>query len=371
LAIEFLDELVFGVREAAWPSIRGELGLSYASLGLLLTVPSLVSGLLEPAIALAGGGGRRHVIIVLGGLAFGAGLAVAATAGNFAVLMVGFVVLYPASGAFVVLTQAQLMDTDATRHEVNMARWTLAGSVGVVAGPLLLAGALRVGLGWRPLFLVGALVSVPLALRCRRKRVAPTRETGGFGASLRLAVGALRNRSVLRWLALLELTNLLGDVLAGFLALYLVDVVHLRLGGAAIAIVVWTLAGLAGDSLLVAALGRVSSLAYLRCSGVATLVAYPAFLLVPSLPLKLVLLGVVGFLHAGWYAIPQARLYTELLDDSNVAVAMTNVAGLVGGMFPLLLGIAAERWGLPAAMWLCALAPLALVVGLPRNRLHR
>jgi hypothetical protein len=30
LAIELLDELVFGAREAAWPAVREELDLSYA-----------------------------------------------------------------------------------------------------------------------------------------------------------------------------------------------------------------------------------------------------------------------------------------------------------------------------------------------------
>lgn len=256
------------------------------------------------------------------------------------------------------------MDTDPARHEVNMARWTLAGSVGVVAGPLLLAGALRAGLGWRQLFLGCALLSVPLALRRRRSAANPRAATAGFRDSLRLTVVALTNRSVVRWLTLLELTNLLGDVVAGFLALYLVDVVHLRVGEAAVAIVLWTLAGLAGDALLVPLLSRVSGLVYLRYSGLATLMAYPAFLLVASVPWKLVLLGVIGLLRAGWYAIPQARLYTELHDDSNVVVAVSNVAGLVGATFPLLLGLAAERWGLPVAMWLCAMGPVALLIGL-------
>ncbi len=69
---------------------------------------------------------------------------------------------------------------------------------------------------------------------------------------------------------------------------------------------------------------------------------------------------------AGWYAMPQGRLYYgELHDDSNVALAVSNVAGLIGGVFPLLLGSAAARWGLPSAMWLCVAAPVAILTGLP------
>ena len=40
LAIELLDEFVFGAREAAWPAIRDELDLSYVQIGLLLSVPT-------------------------------------------------------------------------------------------------------------------------------------------------------------------------------------------------------------------------------------------------------------------------------------------------------------------------------------------
>jgi len=339
LTIEFIDEVVFGVREAAWPSIRAELGLSYASIGLLLTLPSLVADVLEPVLALASGSGRRPAIIAVGGAAFAVALVLCAAAGNVGFLLIAFVLLYPASGAFVSLTQATLMDTDPARHETNMARWVLAGSVGVVVGPLLLAGAIKAGLGWRPLFLACAIVSVPLAFRSRFNRAVPTQGHATFRASVRSACAALRHREVIRWLVLLELTDLLGDVFAGFLALYFVDVVHVHVSGAAFAVVLWTLAGLAGDALLVPLLNRMSGLTYLRISGLAMIVAYPAFLLVPALPLKLALLGIIGLLHAGWYAIPQGRLYSELHDDSNVALAVSNVAGLIGGAFPLLLGV--------------------------------
>jgi MFS transporter, FSR family, fosmidomycin resistance protein len=39
LAVEVLDELVFGAREAAWPLIRRDLDLSYAEVGLLILLP--------------------------------------------------------------------------------------------------------------------------------------------------------------------------------------------------------------------------------------------------------------------------------------------------------------------------------------------
>lgn len=54
LAIEFLDEFVFGAQETAWPLIRTDLGLSYAQVGMLLGLPGVVGNLVEPVIGILG-----------------------------------------------------------------------------------------------------------------------------------------------------------------------------------------------------------------------------------------------------------------------------------------------------------------------------
>ena len=133
---------MFGVREAAWPLIRRDFSLNYTEIGLLLALPGLIAAAVEPAFGLFADSGRRRLIVVAGGLAFAAGVGLTAVAPGFAWLMVGFIVIYPASGAFVSLSQASLMDMQPERHEVNMARWTLAGSVGAVLGPVVLDVAL-------------------------------------------------------------------------------------------------------------------------------------------------------------------------------------------------------------------------------------
>jgi len=46
------------------------------------------------------------------------------------------------------------------RRDHNMARWTFAGFIGVVLGPLTLGAALTIGLGWRGLQLVLAVLTV-------------------------------------------------------------------------------------------------------------------------------------------------------------------------------------------------------------------
>jgi FSR family fosmidomycin resistance protein-like MFS transporter len=137
---------------------------------------------------------------------------------------------------------------------------------------------------------------------------------------------------------------------------------------AAVALGVWTGAGLAGDALLLPVLARVDGLRYLRACVPVVAIAYPAFLLAPGLWPKLVLLALLGVLNSGWYAIPKGRLYAELADRSGAAMALGNVAGLAGGLMPLALGLIAQSAGLATAMWALLLGPVALFVLLPRGR---
>jgi hypothetical protein len=43
------------------------------------------------------------------------------------------------------------------------------------------------------------------------------------------------------------------------------------------------------------------------------------------------------------------------------------VTGLVGGTFPLALGLLAAAVGIEVALWALLVAPIALLVGLPRR----
>ena len=364
LAVELLDELVGGTRAAAWPLIRDDLGLSYAEVGLVLAVPGFVGSALDPAVGALGDTRHRRLLVVAGGVVFALSAALAAVSIGFWTLLVALVIGNPATGAFVSLAQAKLMDLEPARRERSMAWWTLAGSVGYVAGPLLLATAVWSGLGWRGLSFALALVALPVVVVVRRVPLVPA---GALGARRALggALGELRRWGVVRWLLVLEAADLLLDVLHGFLALYLVDVAGLDAVEAAVAVGVWTGAGLVGDALLVPLLRVVDGRTYLRISAGAALIAYPAFLLVPGIAPKLVLLAVLGLVNSGWYALPKAGLYGSLPGRSGAVVAVGGVGGLVGSAVPLLLGVAAGSVGLGPTMWLLLAAPVALLALVP------
>jgi FSR family fosmidomycin resistance protein-like MFS transporter len=338
---------------------------------------------------LAGQGRRRRLVILGGGIVFLLTLLAVASAGSFAVLMAAFVAFYPASGAFVSLTQAEIIDAWPGRQAQVMARWDLAGAAGAMAGPLLLTAVLAMegggeaGGGWRAGYLVlagiGALVWLGALLRGQPKPdghqaaaeaedEAEDAEHQPWTARAREVAAALRDWGTLRWLLLIEVADLLLDVFTGFLALYLVDVANLTPAVAALAIAVRLGAALAGDAALIVILERVGDLTVLRVSAAASALLYPGFLLVPGVLPKLAALAALSAVTAPWYPVLQARLYGSLPGRSTVAVTLSSAAGLAGGLGPLAVGLAAEGFGLSWALAGLAVVPVAVLLVPGRGR---
>lgn len=358
-----LDELVFGAREAAWPLIRNDLSLSYAAIGVVLAVPSLVALVVEPVIGLAAATGRRRAFVVGGGACFAVGLAIAAAAVSWWILLLGFALLYPASGAFVSLSQASLMDLQPRRREHNMARWVVAGGVGAVVGPLLLAVATQVGLGWRGLFIAFAFSTLLLVVVVRRT---PDGGVEQDRPRVRDALRTLVRLEVVRWLLLVELADLLLDVFAAFLALYLVDDVGASVTAGGLAVAVWTGFGLLGSAAMIPLLRRVDGLRYLRSSAVLAAGLFSAFLIVPGVGPKLALVAALALVNAGWYPVLQARLY-DALGGSSSLVLTVGLLFPLDAVLPLAIAALAGRYGLSLALWPLLLAPAALLALVPRR----
>jgi FSR family fosmidomycin resistance protein-like MFS transporter len=328
--------------------------------GVALSAPGLVSLVIEPAIGIFGDRGLRRPLILGGGVVFAAALVATALAPAYLVLLAAFMAMYPASGAFVSLSQATLMDADPANRERNMARWTLAGAAGVAAGPLLVA----TGAPWRAIFVVYAVLAGVLVVLARGLALDGRAESEG---SLRGALRELRNPRVVRWLFLLELQDLGGDILYGYLALYFVDAVGVDARTAALAVAVWTGADLVGNVIVLRALHRVGGLRWLRATALGVALLFPAFQLVDGLAPKLVLIALLGALHSGWYPISKARLYEALPGRSGTAMALGTTTGALGAVLPLALGLLAARVGIHDAFWLVLVAPLAMLAFVPRR----
>lgn len=374
LLIEFIDELVFGVSETAWPLIRDDLNLTYTQIGLLLSLPGIIAAFIEPFIGILGDVWRRRLLILGGGILFTASLFITSSSYSFLILLFSFILFFPSSGAYVSLSQANLMDSDESRHEQNMARWTFAGSLGVVTGPLLLGLFVYLGLGWRGTYaLLASLSALSLIVAFRYlpadKKNTPFPSFAEVFDGFKAAFQALKRKEVWRWLLLLEFADLMLDVLFSFLALYFVDVAHVTETQAGIAVMVWLVMGLITDFLFIPYVDKQKdTVQFLRRTAILNAIAFIAFMLVPGFIPKILLVILVNLFNTGWYPILQGRLYSSLPGQSASLMAIGAVTTPLAKSLPLIIGILADQFGLQTAMWILLLGPIALLIGLPRKK---
>ncbi len=365
--VELLDELIYGLHSAVVPYFKTDLALTYTQVGLLFTAPALVGVVCEPLVGLLGDTRHRKLLVMGGIVATVLGLFMIALSQMFGLLLLAFCVMGTASGAYVNLAQATLIDLNPDRAEQTMARWVLLGAIGVAVAPLVATAAFYFGYGWRGLY--WALAGMAGVYAVALARISFNNHAGASEVSV--PVGklwrALTNPTLLRWLLLTEMADFMLDKLLEVTGLYFHDVAGVSLAAASAAAALFTVAGLTGDALLVPLLERVSGLRVLRVSAVVVLAAYASFLLVPVVWVKYALIAVVSFSTAGWYSTLRAKSYQALPGQSGVAVAAGAIANIFSLFVPLAVGRLADAFGLQWAMWLLALGPVALMIGLPRR----
>ena len=376
LLIEFFDEFHYGVESAALPALRDALNLDYTQIGLLLGLPGVLNTFIEPVLMLLGDTPLRKWLVLGGGLTIAAGTLLVASGPSFPVLLLAFCVLYPASGAFVTLSQATLMDLHPGRRAPMMARWTVFGSAGNLLGPLAVAGMFALGGGWQSAYLLVALLALGLALPAALARF-PQPHTEGAPVAFSLTAHlkpvlaglaeAARDLRLMRWFVLLDFSDLLLDVYVSYVALYYADVMGLSPAQVSLMLALLMAVGLANTLLLVPLLERFPGRRLVRITSAAAAVLYAAFLLAPWPGVKLALSLGVRFAGLGWYEVLQAEAYGALPGRSGVVMALSSLMGLLGGAMVWFVGWFAGQSGLQAAMWLLLAGPLVVLAGLPRG----
>lgn len=369
--IELLDEFIYGLHSAALPFIKADLNLTYTQVGLLFTVPGLVAIFAEPIIGLLGDTKHRRALMLGGLAATSLSLFLVSIGNDYLIILFAFVIMASASGAYVNLSQATLVDRDTTRSEQTMARWTLLGAIGVTASPLIAATVFYLGYGWRGLYL--SLVAVAgfytaALLRHHFNGHHVSGEESVFPKTL-LAnlLKGLTNGNLIRWMLLMELADFMLDKLLEVTGLYFHDVVGVSLAGASVAVAVASISWLVGGAVLVPVLEKMKGLRVLRFSALIAAIAYASFLVVPSVPIKYVLIAIVFFCTSAWYPILKAKCYETFPGQSGLVMAVTSIGNISSLFVPALVGMIADAVGLSWAMWVLIIGPLALLIALPHS----
>ncbi len=370
-AIELLDEFIYGLHGAALPYLKTDLDLTYTQIGLLFTLPGLVAIFAEPIIGLLGDTKHRRALMLGGLVATALSLFLVGVGQTYLVILFAFVIMASASGAYVNLAQATLIDRDLNRSAPTMARWTLLGAIGVAASPLIATTVFYLGYGWRGLYLslvaVAGLYAVTLIRHHFNGGHVSDEESVSPKILFQNLITGLTNRELIRWMLLTELADLMLDKLLEVTGLYFHDVAGVSLAAASAAVAVSTISGLIGGAVLVPVLERINGLRVLRLSAVIAFIAYVSFLLIPSVPIKYILIAVVAFSTAAWYPVLKAKCYDALPGQSGLVMAVTSLGNVSSLFVPVILGGLADAFGLGWAMWLLALGPVALFVGLGRK----
>lgn len=368
LLIEFYDELNFGLEGAALPVIRDDYGLTYAQIGLLLGAPHLFATLIEPFIMLLGDTRLRKTLILSGGLAITLALLMIAWGHTFVVLVIAMLIAYPASGAFVSLSQATLMDLNPGRQAKLMARWTAAGSIGNLLGPLLLAAGLSMGWGWRWAFLLLAGMAMFLVLGMLPQSMPPPavdHPISSFSGTVKnLGAGlwsAIRNRTLFRWLVLMELADLMMDRFISYVPLYFTDVIGASPSQSSLLLTGIMAANLAADLAVIPLLEKISGLKLVRLSAAFCIGIFVAAMLVPWAWMKIGLFTLVSLTTLGWYPVLQGEAYATIPGRSGTVMAVNSMTGVVSAGIAWFIGWLAEQAGLGNAMWFLVLGPISLV----------
>ena len=370
LLIEFFDELHYAIDGAALPAIRADLNLNYAEIGLLLGLPQIAGTFIEPLLLMLGDTPLRKRLIAGGGLMVMLALLLISGVTAFPLLLAGFLINFPASGAFVTLSQATLMDLYPGREAHMLARWTVAGSLGNLIGPLLIALSLSLGLGWRWMFTGLALLACALTISVWWQKFTSQGAEGHMVAVAPRNLASvfwrlLHEWSLLRWFALLQFSDLLLDVFFGYVALYFTDVAGASPAQASLILSALMGTGLVMDLALIPILERWPGRRIVRISAVASILVYTAWLLAPWLWVKIILAIMIRSSTIGWYQVLQGEAYASVPGNSGTVMAIGSLAGLAGGVMTWFIGWFAATTNLSTAMWLLLAGPISLVLFVP------
>lgn len=347
------------------PAIEREHGLTHGFTALaLLTTPQLAGAIVEARVLLWAQHGHARRYAVGGLVALGLAVVIAALAPSVWVLGLALAIAGPASGVACALAEGALMDAEPEARERQMTRWTLAGALGDLTAPLLVALVGIVGLGWRAALLVVAALVLAHAVVLARAELslrvpADDDDDADRPSSLR---EALRDRTLLLWLLGGTACALLDEILVALAALHLRRDFHASEAATATALGAWALGAGVGLVATERILRHVPPRRVLMAAGVVCALVCSAWLFIDD-PLEATIgLFVLGIAGAPLYPIATAQAYAACPGRAALVGATAEIFTPIEIALPWLCGALADVAGLPIALAVLAAQPVVLFV---------
>ena len=371
-----LDELFTGFFFIGLPLLHSQLGLTYEQIGLIFSAAALSSIVVEPPLYLLSERGSKRWWILGGLIGLACAYALAGSVNSFIILMLAFILMYPANSMAVGLSQAALIDNapgDGTRI---MTRWTMLSGIGDFLSPLAVTAIVSLGLGWSGLCWIAAGCWLAAALvlwfqHFPRRKASYSHEEAddepamSIGAAAR---AALRDTVLLRWIVLSTLTTMLDEIFLTFTVLYLRDELRASPLVSGLTVSIDMAGGLLGLFLLDRLLGRIAPLRLLQIAALLALAGVIGLLLVRDLWFAPLAFFVVSLGGSCLYPIAEAQAYARLPGRSGMIRFVSSLGQPFEIVLPLIVGFVAERFGPLASLAVLGSAPVFFLLLAPHKR---
>jgi Na+/melibiose symporter-like transporter len=356
--------------------LRDWLGLSYAQIGLLFSAGALSGMILEPVVSFLSNWGSKRWWVIGGALGVASSLVFMATARSFGLMLFAFALYWPSWGAAGGLAEATLIEAAPQQSTRTMTRWTLMASIGDLLSPLTVAAIVALQLGWPGLCWLGAALWLCITLLLLVQHFPhPAHVANGTDDTVQVKVWArlreaLRDPLLLRWIVLALIPIMMDEDFLGFVSLYLRDVLH---ASQAIIGVILTVA-MGGTLLGLVALdrlfdkGRIAPRRLLVWLALLTLLGMAGLLATRSIWFAAVSLFVISLGAAGWYPIAKAEAYARQPARSGTVRTVSSLGRPLEVALPGVVGFIAGRFGVLASVGFLGLAPVLILLLVPRPR---
>lgn len=345
----FADEWLGFLPPGSLEAIRRDLDLSYAQAGTILALPSL-AGLVGHGLAVAADFVDRRVLGTLGALGYAACLITFALGHSFAVLALAALLLGVSADALVHGCEVALVDLYRDDPAPVLARANAAASVGDLLGPLTLAAAAAVGIGWRTLFAAGGALMLLYAAWLATGRFPAPQRPEHASTPVAAVLSVLRDRRVVALAIIAGLFGMLDEPFLGFVLAYLQNVRRLTPAVATGIAAVMVAGGVAGFLAVPAFTRRLTPRTILATSAATVCVTVASIIVAPAPSVQAAAGFTFGFAGAVFWSVLQAATLRLTPGLAGTTAAVVSTVGLFGAGFPLLVGAVSDRFGLTAGL---------------------
>jgi FSR family fosmidomycin resistance protein-like MFS transporter len=366
LLILSLGHLVVDIYQGALPAIlpflKEKLELSYALTGMILMASNFTSSILQPLFGYVSDKKAMAFLLPLGLLAAGVGFSLLPFSGHLA-LILGLVVI---SGLGVASYHPEGYKTahffTGQRAATGMSIFSVGGNIGFSLGPILSMYIIHAfGFSALPVIVVPALLCVAVVLANRRMIMMPVavhseavkRDIPGISKLAYTSLGMVILIVVMRsWTQIGLMT---------YIPFYYIDYLKGDPLFAGKLVFVFLFCGAVGTLAGAPIADRFGHRFYVRLSMLLTAIALPV-MFIPAIEksiLLFVVLGIQGMLLVSSFSV--TIVMAQKLLPSKLGIASGLMVGFAigtGGLGVTILGVVADHYGVPTALYSIAILPL-------------